>query len=1104
MKNRILLFLLLGFVLFTSNNMLLAQGVTTSAMKGLVLDAKGEPLPGATVVATHLPSGTKYGTATRENGQYDLLNMRIGGPYELVVSFVGVQTHTDTGIQLALGKTFESKITLADGTQALSEVIVKGDRDGQINKDRTGASTNVSSAAIRTLPTISRSQEDFTRLTPQSSGLSFGGRNTLYNNFSLDGSIFNNSFGLDAPTPGGQTNSQPVSLDAIEQIEVSLAPFDVRQGGFTGAGVNAVTKSGTNDIKGTVYTFLRNESLIGEKVGDTKIANPDLKFNQTGFALGGPILKNKLFFFTNAEITRRDDPALTFRPAANASEADAALNGRANGVSRVLESDLIAIRQRLIDVYGYDPGTYRDFTFRTYSDKFLAKVDWNINQKNTFSLRYNYLKSYREQGPHPIAIAPSSRVQGVNTLQFSNSGYTINNNLNSLVGELNSRIGEKFSNKAQLSFSAFRDFRELPSSTFFPFIDITKNGSTYVSVGTEQFSANNKLDQNITQFTDNLSYFAGAHVLTAGVTYERFDFVNAFNLQRYGYPYFGGVDVDLFLRSLDPNDPLFKLNVNDQKLRPLDLNAVAQAGTTRPVKSVDVNVAQLGLYAQDEWNVTPAFKLTLGIRADLPIYDTTVPQNQQILNAPLLDSEGQSASVDVTQFPKATPLWSPRLGFNYAIEGDYTTQIRGGTGIFTGRIPFVWISNQASNAQFDPGYTFQVNGTARDFKFPQVWRSNLAIDQQLPGGIVATIEAIYSKDRNAAIHRNYNQVTPTQRLSGADDRLIYPTAVAQVINEDGIPVFNQDGTPKLEIQNQSRITPGFTGPDGKFSFLDAGVIVLENTNRGYQYSLTGQLKKDFANGLYVQGAYTYSQAKDVTSNPGEIAADAFQRNPIVGNTNNPQLAFSDFGLQHRIIGAAGKRFEYANKRVATTLSFFFEAAQGNRFSYTYAGDLNRDGIPGNDLLFVPASRDQINLVDFTNTRGEVITAAQQWERLNAYIEQDDYLRGRRGQYTERNGAISPWYTQLDAKLLQDFSLMAGEKKHTFQLSLDIQNLGNFIHSDWGVRQVFANNRLIETSYSTATPNVPTYNFSGGNQTFVNNTNLDSRWRAQIGLRYILD
>ena len=1074
MKNRALLLLVLSFLLCIGGNSVVAQGVTTSAMKGLVLDGKGQPLPGATVVATHLPSGTVYGAATRENGQYDLLNMRIGGPYEIKVSFVGAQTYTATGIQLVLGKTYESRINLTDNAQALDEVVVRGNRDGQINKDRTGAATNISSTAIRTLPTVSRSQEDFTRLTPQSSGLSFGGRNTLYNNFSLDGSIFNNSFGLDSPTPGGQTNSQPVSIDAIEQIQVSLAPYDVRQGGFTGAGINAVTKSGTNSFKGTAYTYFRNESLIGKKVEGATIENPSLKFNQTGFALGGPLVKNKLFFFTNAEFTRQTDPGQTFRPSTSAGESVAAQNGQLNGVSRVQQSDLQAIRDRLTSVYGYDPGAFQGFNYGTYSNKFLVKFDWNINPHNTFSIRYNYLKSYREQGPHPIAIAPSSRVPGVNTLQFANSGYTINNNLNSVVAELNSTFGNgKFSNKAQGSFSAFRDFRELPTGKFFPQIDITQGGTTYTTVGTEQFSANNILNQNIYQFTDNLSYFAGAHIITAGVNYERFNFVNGFNLQRYGYNRLELTDFFANTRPATPGNP----NPNF-----LDLNAQAAAGGLAPIKQVDVVVSQLGLYVQDEYQVAPALKLTLGLRADMPIYGTSVAANPQISAATFNDSNGQPVKVDVSEFPKSSPLYSPRLGFNYSSQGDGPkTQVRGGTGIFTGRIPFVWISNQASNAQFGNFYTFQINSTGRDFKFPQVWRTNLAIDHELPGGIVGTLEAIYSKDRNAVVHRNYNLVTPTQQLAGAnggDNRLIYPATGPR--------------------QNS------FNGPNGQFTYLDAGVIALENTNQGYQYSLTGQLKKDFANGFYATAAYTYSQAKDITSNPGEIAGDAFQRLPVVGNTNRPQLSYGDFGLQHRIISAAGRRFAYANEKLATTVSFFFEAAQGNRFSYTYAGDLNRDNVDGNDLIFVPATRNQINLVPYTNAAGQLISADQQWQRLDSYIGQDSYLSTRRGDYAERNGSLSPWYTQLDAKILQDFTITTnGGKKNTLQLSLDILNLGNLLNRSWGNRQLVGNNRLIEAGYAAAS-DTPTYTFRGGNQTFFTDTSLNSRWRAQVGVRYIFD
>ena len=878
-----------------------------------------------------------------------------------------------------------------------------------------------------------------------------------------------------------------MSLDAIEQIQVSLAPYDVRQGGFTGAGINAVTKSGTNAVKGTVYTYFRNESLVGKKVEGATIDNPSLKFNQTGFALGGPIVKNKLFFFVNGEVTRQTDPGQTFRPATSAAEAMAAQSGQLNGVSRVLRSDLDLIQNRPRSVYGYDPGTYEGFNYRTYSDKILAKIDWNINPRNTFSIRYNYLKSYRQQGPHPIAIAPSSRVPGVNTLQFSNSGYTINNNLNSVVAELNSSFGGgKFSNKAQASFSAFRDFRELPSDKFFPQVDITQNGTTYASIGTEQFSANNTLDQNILQLTDNLSYFAGKHILTAGVNYERFNFINGFNLQRYGYPYFGGIDVATFLRTLDPNDPLFKRNPNDLDAngRPklLDLNALAAGGGKAPIKQVDVTVAQLGIYVQDEYQATPALKLTLGVRADMPIYSTTIAPNPQISAANFLDSDGQRAKVELSELPKSTPLFSPRLGFNYTSQAEGAkTQLRGGTGIFTGRIPFVWISNQASNTTFGDFYTYQINATSRNFKFPQVWRSNLAIDHELPGGIVGTLEAIYSKDINAAVHRNYNLVTPTQRLAGADNRLIYPATGSSLNN--------------------------FNGPNFP-TFLEAGVITLENTIKGYQYSLTGQLRKEFANGFYATAAYTYAQAKDITSNPGEIAGDAYQRLPVSGNTNQPGLAYSDFGLQHRFIAAAGRRFAYANNKLGTTLGFFFEAGRGNRFSYTYAGDLNRDGNGGNDLIFVPASQSQINLVDITtkNAAGQTVvvtTAAQQWQQLDAYINQDDYLKSQRGSIAERNGAISPWYTQLDAKLMQDFTVTTtGGKKNTLQLSFDILNLGNLLNRSWGNRQLVGNNRLIEVASYTG--DTPSFQFRGGSQTFFTDTNLASRWRAQVGVRYIFD
>jgi hypothetical protein len=1062
-----LLLLVLGFGLFTSANFSYAQGVTTSAMSGVVSDATGETLPGATVIAVHEPTGTKYGAITRANGQFDILNMRVGGPYTLTVSFIGYEDYVLNDIHLSLGNTFEWDVLLYEGDETLDEVVVESRANRVMNSERTGASTSISNEKIQTLPTISRSAEDFTRLTPQSNGNSFGSRNNLYNNFSVDGSIFNNSFGLDAPTPGGQTGAQPVSLDAIDQIEVSVAPYDVRQGGFTGAGVNAVTKSGTNEFSGTVYRFFFNENFIGSEVSGQEQLTGDIDYGQTGFSIGGPIVKNKLFFFGNAEFTRRSDPGQLFR-SRNAENRE----GEA-GVSRVEESVLQNIRERLISSYDYDPGRYEGFNFETYNDKALLKLDWNISTDHSLSFRYNYLKSFREQGPHPIAIAPSSRVPGPLTLQFENSGYTINNNINSYVAELNSTFGGgTLANKFQLSYSQFRDFRELPDAPFFPQIDITQDGTTYTTVGTEQFSAENLLDQNVFQVTNNLSYFADKHVITGGVTYEHFDFTNNFNLQRYGYPFFGGLDLERFFEVTDPNNPDF-----------VDLNAIAAAGEGAPIKSVDVTVGQLGIYAQDEYSFSKNLKVTAGLRVDLPIYMTDVARNIQIDTTEFNDPDGGTIMVDVRDFPKSRPLFSPRLGFNWSNEAA-TTQLRGGTGIFTGRIPFVWIGNQAANARFDNFYTFQINVTGEDFRFPQVWRSNLAVDRELFGGIVGTLEAIYTKDINAVVHKNYNLVTPTERVenTGNDNRLIYPAT-------------------------GPRVYPGFAGPNDQFSFLDAGVIGLENTNEGYQYSLTAQLRKDFDNGLFLTAAYTFAEAKDVTSNPGEIAADAFQRNAVVGNPNFPDLAFSDFGLQHRIIAATGHRYEYADN-FATAFSFFFEAGQGNRFSYTYAGDMNRDGIPGNDLIYVPRNEAEANLVDIVerDENGDIVSvitsAEDQWQALDAFISQDDYLSERRGQYAERNGALSPWFTQLDFKLLQDFSLDVRGKKNTLQLSLDVLNLGNLINSNWGVRQIFANNRPIQAAGYDG--NTPQFQYFGSGTSFRDNTDLTSRWRMQLGVRYIFN
>ena len=1024
-------------------------------MNGIVTDKENDPLPFANIIAIHVPSGVEYGVASQNNGRFTLQNIRIGGPYKITASFVGYQAQTKEDVFLALGQNVRVEFKLSDESVGLSEIVVSSHQDNDLNADRTGAATNISKKEIDALPTISRSTSDYTRLTPQASGGSFGGRNSYYNNFSLDGSIFNNSFGLDVPTPGGQTNAQPVSLDAIDQIQVTLAPYDVRQGGFTGAGINSVTKSGTNTFKGSVYSFIRNESMIGKKVGNLELENPNLSYGLYGFRVGGPILENKLFFFVNAEMERREEPATTLLASKPGSSG-------AN-VSNVSASDLDEIQKTLKDVYGYETGAYENYNHKTENEKLLAKIDWNINQDHDFSFRYNYLRSWRDVLPHP-AISAGGRGPNLNSLPFENTSYIINNDINSFVSQLTSRFGNNYSNHLTVAYTAFRDYRESKSANF-PSIDINKNGLNYASFGLERFSTNNILDQNVFQITDDFSIYMNDHIITVGASMETFGFMNSFNL--FYYPGYTFASMDDFRLHTNPNDPA---NFND-------FNADVANSNTKPYKVAEFSVGQVSLYAQDEWQVNDKLKLTGGIRMDMPTYFDKPEANPVIEAKTFKDEFGNDVKIDVSHLPSATPLLSPRIGFNYDVKGDRSTQLRGGTGVFTGRLRFVWIGNQFSNRTIDPFYTFQINATSENFKWPQVWRTDFAIDQELPWGMIGTLEGIYNKDINAVVHKNYNMDVPTGTLKGADNRAVYQGS------ESKINDFTDVG-----------------------SWMDAGAIVLDNTDEGYQYSMTAKLRKNFSPFAFAMVAYTYAQSKDITSSPGEIAADAFQLNPVVGNNNTPKLSYSDWGMDHRFIGAGSWKFVYGGS-YATTISLFFETGSGSRFSYTYAGDVNKDGIgQNNDLIYVPANSSEINLVptDASDTR----SPEEIWNQLNSYIEQDDYLSTRRGDYAERNGSIGEWFSQIDLRILQDFAINIGENTHAFQLSLDVLNVGNMINSDWGVRSFPQNKSPLSLAGYNAQGEpefaFPTSNGKVMTTTFIDNTSIASRWQMQIGLRYLFN
>jgi hypothetical protein len=1077
--------LLLPLLGLTTPATLAAQGVTTSAITGFVTTQEGSPVAEATVLAEHVPSGTQYRAVTRTAGAYSLPNLRVGGPYRVTATLIGYKPSAQDSVFLTLGQTMRIDLRLEPQVVELQELVATTEGTELLSPERTGAATYITPEQVAVLPSIKRSTRDLTRLDPRSDGnFAFAGRNWLYNNVSLDGSYFNNPFGLDDPAPGGQTNAEPVPYDAVEQVQVSLAPFDVREGGFTGANINTVTKSGTNDLRGSIYTFGRNEALLGNTVrGEDVVADPDLSFVQSGFSLSGPLMRDKLFFFVNAELERADDPGTNFAASTGTSGF---------GVSRVEASVMDAIRQRMIDEYGYDPGLYEGYINETNNNKVLAKLDWNINPSNALTFRYNYLDAKRDLPPHPFVLSFNNTGRGPNesSLPFRNSGYAINNDLHSFALELNSR-SSGFANRFFASYNRFRDFRQ-PFSEEFPTIEIGEAGVTYTTIGEEPFSSHNILDQDVWQFTNNFTWFRGRHSLTLGANFETFGFFNSFNIFRNGVfflPAFIPIgstfsSLQEFFDATDPTNP-------NQK----DFRAMIGSG---PFKGENIDVGQLGVYAQDEFLVNDRLNLTFGVRVDFPMYFTDPVDNPFSRGLTALDENRNPEVVDQSQLPGSTALFSPRVGFNLNASGDRRTQIRGGTGIFTGRVPFVWIGNVISNPGANPNLfptgpviptsddatlaqSFDLNAMVSDFKWPQTWVTDLAVDQQLGGGFLATLEGIYGKDLHNVYVRNADLVAPVGTLA------------------DGRPYFGGAGNNELN-------------PDG-----GAGIYVLDNADEGHNFNITAQLRKTFGFGLSAVLGYSFTEAKNNLKST-EIASVLWQNQPVQGDPNNPELAPSEFGQKHRIVGGA-TYIKSWSPSLRTSIGLFLEVAQGyrfagaggNRYSFLYSGDVNGDGQGGNDLIYIPRDQSEIVFADCATACGTNVTAAQQWAAFDAFIEQDDYLRTHRGEIAERFGALNPWYSNVDLRILQDFSF-GNTVRHNFQVSLDVLNLGNLISSDWGVRKVASS---AATSPLRAVTDVnglatfdgngnPVLNFTGPAETFIDDPSIFSRWRAQLGLRYFFD
>jgi hypothetical protein len=1133
-----------------------AQGVTSASISGVVRDSKGEVIPGANVIATHVPSGTVYGTATRADGFYNFPAVRVGGPYTVRVSFVGYKEQVKENQFTQLGQTLVVDYKLADESTELQEIVVTGYQDPTLNSDKVGASSNFSVKQITALPSIGRDFRDISRLTPQAGGtqFSFGGRSNLYNNLSIDGATVNNVFGLN-PLPAGQSGATPFSLDAIQEITVSLSPYDVRQGNFTGAGVSAVTRSGTNETSGSAYYFFRTESLAGKKVDGQEIPVPSFNFSNFGFRLGGAIIKDKLFYFANAEFETRTDPFYTNPVRANRSESTVGKTQATDDSDP--EFGLAGLRDVLLNRFGYDPGEYKDFDRATESQRYVLRFDYNINQNHKLTLRGNITNAFQDVAPSGsggfVGGPPGGRGNSNNVLSFSSSYYRINNNQYSVTAELSSILGGgKFSNNLVAGLSAFRDFRENAgglSVPAIPLVDILgPNGQNMTTFGPDPFTPNNKLNQDVIQLNNNFSMYLKNHTITLGTANEYYRFNNVFTQIVNGvYRYNSLAD---FYADIDP--------LTTANARPAQYTTQYVAVQGGPdATAAKWEALQLGFFAQDEYNGIKNLKLTGGIRVDIPLYLTDLPVNN-IVNA--IDFGGEQ--VRVGAWPEVKPLFSPRIGFNWDVKGDRTTQLRGGTGVLTGRIPFVWLSNTVSNnglyfGQFNstnvpftntgdgfpydfsltpyvlpadapssaysdlqagtpplitnpldrnfgrPAIVSAINVVDKDFKFPQVWRSNLAIDQQLPYGIVGTLEFIYTKDLNAMFLRDANLRPATATLAG-----------------DGRPLFGNAGADRAIISNDRR----YSGDVGQ-------VLVLDNTDNGYQWSITGQLRKSFSKDFDLSLAYTYTDSRELNPQNGSTAGGIFNSQSNVLGANSPELSYAGALTPHRIIAYGSFRKEYA-RNFATTVGFTYEGRSGNNFSYTYNGDVNSDGNNVTDLIYVP--RNQSEIVLTTSGATDSRTIDEIWAQLDAYIQQDDYLKERRGKYAERNGAISPWVNRLNFSLLQDFYLNVNGKRHTLQLSANLENALNLFDSGAGLTKNAARTNLLRfvgyeqphTAGSLAQPVAnagptntlglpwaattgrPVYAFDLNadgtplRESYIPDQTVGGRWQVQFGIRYI--
>lgn len=1099
-----------------SSGDLFAQGVTTGALTGVVTDSSGQPVVGASIIAIHEPSGTSYEATTRADGRYSVPGMRVGGPYLVTVAYTGTgggtafEPQSQSGVSVNLGITSDVNFQVTAIT-VQEAVTVSGKFDPVFSSNRTGAATSVGREQIALLPTLNGRIGDITRLTPQSNGGNFAGQDNRMNNITVDGSSFNNSFGLGGQ-PGDRTGVAAISLEAIEQVQVNVAPFDVRQGSFIGAGVNTVTRSGTNALSGSFYHRFRNQDWVGTEAKGQVVNPGTFTFRNTGGWAGGPIVKNKLFAFGNYEDQLDERPLTTFRANSGGQPA-------AGQITRVLASDLSNLSSFLQSKFNYETGPFEGFPDETPVKRFLLRNDYNLNNANKVSFRYNYLDSFTDVYMSSSSSALRGRTGNSNTyLNFQNTNYQILENIRSGIAEWNTVIGSSMSNSLQGGYTS-QDESRANRGSLFPFVDIFEAGTTYTSFGYEPFSVNNELRYNTFQVQDNFTKYTTKHSVTVGTYVEKYHSDNVFFgcCPQGAWAYNSLADF-----YTDAND--FLANPR-RTVSPVTLNAFQVRwsnipGLDKPLQPLDVYYG--AAYAQDEWRPARNLTVTAGVRVDFSKFKNTAYANPAADALTFRDETGAAVQYDTGSMPDTKLLWSPRVGFNWDVAGDQSTQVRGGTGLFSGRPAYVWISNQIGNtgvligeridlapgnavpfntdpSVYKPAATganaasYALNVTDPDFKFPQVWRTNAAVDRKLPWGIVSTTEFLYAKDVNGIYYINANLPAAQSSFTGVDPRPRW-TGTACASNGQAGGCVN-----RIHNATGNQVTAAY---------------VLKNGSTGSSWNFAQSFSKNTSFGLSLRGAYSYGESKSI-SDPESTAATSFSRNSSTTDPNNPGTALSLWSPGHRVFALASFTREYFGLG-ATSLSMFWEARHSSanfssRMSYVFGGDMNGDGVSNNDLIYVPRDQSEMNFVQFA-AGGRTFTPAEQAAAFDAYIEQDSYLKSRRGKYAERNGAVMPIFRSIDLSITQDVFKNLGGKKNAFQIRADFLNFGNLLNSNWGVAQrpvaAINNNNQVQilTSPGVDAQGRPTYRFATASNQLIANTFQTSAttsdvYQFMISLRY---